>query len=309
MITETPTRAETHGPARNQGPQTSPRADAATRPASRMAGRTPILAIRAGREADGAETLLPSALHACRANDIRAPSRLQRVVYTLRTEGGTRAGSVGDRPRPRRRVLAVHRPAPRHVHRLRLAVRAESPQALPRRQPRQSADHARGPLRRGPAGLVAATGDTYALSLDAFTSMDPWHFGLDLLLGMVLSIVGGLVAGGLTYAALGRHRDYAPHGGGSGSLSRHVADRLGVRARQAARRSRLSCGAGERLAAGLGRAGRCRVRAGIAARCSHGRGRPRRAVATTDGRCRRPDCASTASSCVPVPPIRPLRAG
>ena len=42
MITETPTRAETHGPARNQGPQTSPRADAATRPASRMAGRTPI---------------------------------------------------------------------------------------------------------------------------------------------------------------------------------------------------------------------------------------------------------------------------
>ena len=52
-------------------------------------------------------------------------------------------------------------------------------------------------------------GETYALSMDAFSSMDPWHFGLDLLVGgMVLSIVGGLVAGLLTYAALGRrYRD------------------------------------------------------------------------------------------------------
>jgi SAM-dependent methyltransferase len=41
--------------------------------------------------------------------------------------------------------------------------------------------------------------------MDAFSSMDPWHFGLDLLLGgMVLSILGGLAAGVLTYAALGR---------------------------------------------------------------------------------------------------------
>ena len=52
-------------------------------------------------------------------------------------------------------------------------------------------------------------GETYALSMDAFGAMDPWHFGLDLLAGgMLLSVVGGLVAGLLTYAALGRrYRD------------------------------------------------------------------------------------------------------
>ncbi|MEO5821133.1 MAG: DUF2062 domain-containing protein [Vicinamibacteraceae bacterium] len=52
-------------------------------------------------------------------------------------------------------------------------------------------------------------GESYALSMDAFSSMDPWHFGLDLLLGgMLLSVVGGIVAGLLTYAALGRrYRD------------------------------------------------------------------------------------------------------
>jgi SAM-dependent methyltransferase len=52
-------------------------------------------------------------------------------------------------------------------------------------------------------------GDTYALSMDAFSLLDPWHFGLDILLGgMVLSIIGGLIGGVVTYAALGRrYRD------------------------------------------------------------------------------------------------------
>jgi uncharacterized protein (DUF2062 family) len=37
-------------------------------------------------------------------------------------------------------------------------------------------------------------GDAYALSSDTFSLMDPWHFGLDLVLGgMVLSIVGGML--------------------------------------------------------------------------------------------------------------------
>jgi SAM-dependent methyltransferase len=52
-------------------------------------------------------------------------------------------------------------------------------------------------------------GRTYALSLEAFSQLDPWQFGLDLLLGgTILSVVGGLIAGLITYALLGRrYRD------------------------------------------------------------------------------------------------------
>ena len=140
---------------------------------------------------------------------VRAPSRLQRVVYTLRTEGGTRGQeawaiglglAVGFSP-----FIGLHLGMCIAfgwlfgLNRLKLYLAANlvNPLIMP------------GVLFvEVQLGSWLRRGDTYALSLDAFTSMDPWHFGLDLLLGgMVLSIVG-LVAGGLTYAALGRrHRD------------------------------------------------------------------------------------------------------
>ena len=196
-------------------------------------------------------------------------------------------GGVGDRPWPRRRVLAVHRPAPRHVHRAGLAVRPEPPQALPRRQPRQSADHARRPLRGGPAGLVAAPrrhlravhgrvlvdGPVALRARSVARRHGPQHRRRARRRRLDVRRAG---------APLSRSRLHAAHGGRGGSLSRHVADGLGIRARQAARRSRLSRGAGVGLAARVGRAGRRRVRAGAAARAPRAsdRGRPRRAVAT-----------------------------
>jgi uncharacterized protein (DUF2062 family) len=143
---------------------------------------------------------------------VRAPSRLQRVVYTLRTEGGSRgqeASAIG-------LGLAVGFSPFIGLHlgmcialgwllglnrlKLYLAANLVNPLIMP------------GVLfAEVQLGSWLRRGDAYALSMDAFSSMDPWHFGLDLLLGgMVLSIVGGLVAGLLTYAALGRrYRD--PH--------------------------------------------------------------------------------------------------
>ena len=137
---------------------------------------------------------------------VRAPSRLQRVIYTLRTEGGTRgqeASAIG-------LGLAVGFSPFIGLHlgmcialgwflglnrlKLYLAANLVNPLIMP------------GVLFvEVQLGSWIRRGSIYALSMDAFSSMDPWHFGLDLLLGgMVLSILGGLAAGVLTYAALGR---------------------------------------------------------------------------------------------------------
>ena len=107
--------------------------------------------------------------------------------------------------------------------------------------------------------------------MDAFSSMDPWHFGLDLLLGgMVLSIVGGLIAGVLIVrgagAALLRSRVHEADLGGGGSLSRHVADGVGIRPRQAASRSGLPRRPVVRVAAAIRRTGRRRLWPRTAAR-------------------------------------------
>ena len=144
MITETSARAETHG----------------RHPASVGKRRT--------------QTLLPSPRDACRANDVSGPRHACSVSSTRSARRAAPGdGGVGHRPRPRCRVLAVHRPAPRHVHRAGLAVRPEPPQALPRREPRQPADHARRPLRGVQSGSWLRRGETYALSMDAFSSSTP----------------------------------------------------------------------------------------------------------------------------------------
>ena len=127
---------------------------------------------------------------------VRAPSRLQRVIYTLRTEGGSRGQeawaiglglAVGFSP-----FIGLHLGMCIALgwlfglNRLKLYLAANlvNPLIMP------------GVLfAEVQLGSWLRSGDTYALSMDAFSFMDPWHFGLDLLLGgMVLSILGGLVA-------------------------------------------------------------------------------------------------------------------
>ena len=141
---------------------------------------------------------------------VRAPSRLQRVIYTLRTEGGSRGQeawaiglglAVGFSP-----FIGLHLGMCIALgwlfglNRLKLYLAANlvNPLIMP------------GVLfAEVQLGSWLRRGDAYALSSDTFSLMDPWHFGLDLVLGgMVLSIVGGLIAGVITYAALGRrYRD------------------------------------------------------------------------------------------------------
>ena len=137
---------------------------------------------------------------------VRAPSRLQRVIYTLRTEGGSRGQeawaiglglAVGFSP-----FIGLHLGMCVALgwlfglNRLKLYLAANlvNPLIMP------------GVLfAEVQLGSWLRSGDTYALSMDAFSFMDPWHFGLDLLLGgMVLSILGGLVAGVLTFMLMGR---------------------------------------------------------------------------------------------------------
>ena len=140
--------------------------------------------------------------------------------------------------------------------------------------------------------------------------MDPWHFGLDLLLGgMVLSILGGLVAGVLTYALVGRrYRDP-----GFTRLTAAAADRyLGTSltawefARAKLRgdpvyRAVLASGwlpaSGVLVDVGCG-PGLLLALVAQATEEAHDGRWPR-----TGGRRRRPGCACTASNCVPVPPI------
>jgi len=137
---------------------------------------------------------------------VRAPSRLQRVIYTLRTEGGSRGQeswaiglglAVGFSP-----FIGLHLGMCIALgwlfglNRLKLYLAANlvNPLIMP------------GVLfLEVQLGSWLRRGDTYALTRDAFLMMDPWHFGLDLVLGgMMLSIAGGLIAGVITYAALGR---------------------------------------------------------------------------------------------------------
>ena len=137
---------------------------------------------------------------------VRAPSRLQRVIYTLRTEGGSRGQeawaiglglAVGFSP-----FIGLH---------LGMCIALGWLFGLNRLKLYLAANLVNPLIMPGvlfvevQLGSWLRRGETYALSKDAFLLMDPWHFGLDLLLGgMVLSILGGLIAGVITYASLGR---------------------------------------------------------------------------------------------------------
>ncbi len=154
---------------------------------------------------------------------VRAPTRLQRVIHTLRTEGGSRAQeasaiglglAVGFSPFVGLHLgMCVALGWLFGLNRLKLYLAANlvNPLIMP------AVLFAEVQL-----GSWLRRGETYTLSMDAFSSMDPWHFGVDLLVGgMLLSIAGGLVAGLLTYAAVGRrYRDP-----GFTSLSAAAADR------------------------------------------------------------------------------------
>jgi uncharacterized protein (DUF2062 family)/SAM-dependent methyltransferase len=173
---------------------------------TRMAGASDGAA--AGRR----QTLLQSAARRRMPSQrrVKAPSRLQRVIYTLRTEGGSRgqeASAIG-------LGLAVGFSPFIGLHlgmcialgwlfglnrlKLYLAANLVNPLIMPAVL-----------FFEVQIGSWLRRGETYALSMDAFSSMDPWHFGLDLLVGgNLLSVVGGLVAGLITYALLGRrYRD------------------------------------------------------------------------------------------------------
>jgi uncharacterized protein (DUF2062 family) len=154
---------------------------------------------------------------------VRAPSRLQRVIHTLRTEGGSRAQeasaiglglAVGFSP-----LIGLH---------LGMCIALGWLFGLNRLKLYLAANLVFPVIM--PAVLFAEVqlgswlrrGETYALSMDAFSSLDPWHFGLDLLVGgTLLSVGGGLIGGLLTYAALGRrYRD-----AGFTRLAAEAADR------------------------------------------------------------------------------------
>jgi uncharacterized protein (DUF2062 family) len=154
---------------------------------------------------------------------VRAPTRLQRVIHTLRTEGGSRAQeasaiglglAVGFSPLVGLHLgmcIALGWLFGLNRLKLYLAANLVNPLVLPAVL-----------LAEVQLGAWLRRGETYALSLDAFSSMDPWSFGLDLFVGgTLLSLVGGLAGGLVTYAALARrHRDP-----GFSRLSADAADR------------------------------------------------------------------------------------
>jgi uncharacterized protein (DUF2062 family)/SAM-dependent methyltransferase len=137
---------------------------------------------------------------------VKAPSRLQRVIYTLRTEGGTRSQeawaiglglAVGFSP-----LIGLH---------LGMCIALGWLLGLNRLKLYLAANLV-NPLIM-PAVLFAEVqigswlrrGETYPVSLDAFSELDPWHFGIDLFVGgLILSFAGGAIGWLLTYAALGR---------------------------------------------------------------------------------------------------------
>ncbi len=212
---------------------------------------------------------------------VRAPSRLQRVIHTLRTEGGSRAQeasaiglglAVGFSPFVGLHLgMCIGLGWLFGLNRLKLYLAANlvNPLIMPAVL-----------FGEVQLGSWLRRGEAYALSMDAFSSMDPWHFGLDLLVGgMLLSVVGGARRrpADLRRARppLPRSRLHAAVVHGGRSLSGHVADGVGVRAGQDARRSGLPRRAGLGLAAALGGAGRHRLRPGAAAgpdRGGHRRG-------------------------------------
>src|SRR3954453_23846522 len=134
---------------------------------------------------------------------VRAPSRLQRVMYTLRTEGGSRGQeawaiglglAVGFSP-----FIGLHLGMCialgwlLGLNRLKLYLAANLVNPLIMPFVLATEVQAGAGLRRG---------ETYPVSLDALSGLTPWSVGLDLLLGgMVVSVVGGLAAGLITYAA------------------------------------------------------------------------------------------------------------
>ena len=153
----------------------------------------------------------------------RAPSRLQRVIYTLRTEGGTRGQeataiglgiAIGFSPFVGFHLgmcIALGWLLGLNRLKLYLAANLVNPLIMPFVLAMEVQ-----------VGSWLRRGETYPVSLDAFASLTPWAVGLDLLLGgMVVSIVGGVAAGLLTYALLGRrYRDP-----GYSRLSDAAADR------------------------------------------------------------------------------------
>ena len=101
--------------------------------------------------------------------------------------------------------------------------------------------------------------DAHDLTVEAIRQMDPWSLGGDLLLGSVC--VGAVIGTTLTLCTLAAIRPALPLSsrdrrgvrGGGGSLHRHHDYRVGIRARQAARRRRLRGAVQRHPAVGNGR--------------------------------------------------------
>jgi uncharacterized protein (DUF2062 family) len=140
----------------------------------------------------------------------RTPTRLQRLVHTLRTEGGSRAREawaigigffIGCSPFIGLHLaLAIAIGWLFRLNRLKiyLAANLVNPLILP------AVLFAEVQL-----GSWMRRGDVYSLSLQAFRETNPWHFGADLLLGSVLvGGIAGVLAGLVTFIAMGRaYRD------------------------------------------------------------------------------------------------------
>jgi uncharacterized protein (DUF2062 family) len=140
----------------------------------------------------------------------RKTTRLQRLLYTLRTEGASRSREawavglgvfVGCSP-----LIGLH---------LAICVALGSMFGLNRLKLYLAANLV-NPLilpfvlfAEVQTGSWLRRGHGYPLSLDAVASMDLWHFGTDLIVGsIIIGSAVGLALGALTYASLGRaYRD------------------------------------------------------------------------------------------------------